>query len=90
MKDDCGISSDTHFGLGGRLRSSKQRVESRTWALIIPHQTSKLVLQYFSDLGLEDADGLSTRTSLAIQVMKMIREKGLRQKEAGKLLGLKQ
>lgn len=44
----------------------------------------------FVDLGLDDADELSTRTALGIQVMKTIREKGLRQKEAGKLLGLKQ
>lgn len=44
----------------------------------------------FADLGLDDADELSTRTALGIQVMKTIREKGLSQKEAGKLLGLKQ
>ncbi len=44
----------------------------------------------FTDLGLEDADQLLTCTALGIQVMKTIREKGLRQKEAGKLLGLKQ
>ena len=44
----------------------------------------------FVDLGLEDADELSTRTALGIQVMKTIREKDLSQKEAGKLLGLKQ
>lgn len=44
----------------------------------------------FTDLGLEDADELYTRTALGIQVMKTIREKGLRQKESGKLLGLKQ
>lgn len=44
----------------------------------------------FTDLGLEDAEGLSTRTALGIQVMKSIREKGLSQKDAGKLLGLKQ
>ncbi len=44
----------------------------------------------FTDLGLEDADGLSARTALGIQVMKTIRGIGLRQQEAGKLLGLKQ
>ena len=44
----------------------------------------------FTDLGLDDADALSTRTALGIQVMKTIRGKGLRQQEAGKLLGLKQ
>ncbi len=44
----------------------------------------------FTDLGFKDADGLSTLTALGIQVMKTIREKELSQKEAGKLLGLKQ
>ena len=44
----------------------------------------------FTDLGLDDADALSTRTALGIQVMKTIRDKDLSQKEAGKLLGLKQ
>lgn len=44
----------------------------------------------FADLGLDDAEELYTRTALGIQVMKSIREKGLSQKEAGKLLGLKQ
>ena len=44
----------------------------------------------FADLGLDDADELYTRTALGIQVMKIIREKGYTQKEAGELLGLKQ
>lgn len=44
----------------------------------------------FADLGLNDADELHTRAALGTQVMKSIREKGLSQKEAGKLLGLKQ
>ncbi len=44
----------------------------------------------FADLGLNDADGLHTRAALGTQVMKSIREKGLSQKEAGTLLGLKQ
>ena len=44
----------------------------------------------FADLELDDAEELYTRTALGIQVMKSIREKGLSQKEAGKLLGLKQ
>jgi predicted XRE-type DNA-binding protein len=44
----------------------------------------------FADLGLDDADELYTRSALGIQVMKTIREKRLSQKEAGKLLGLKQ
>lgn len=57
------------------------------------HSTSDLAIgsgNIFTDLGLEDADELYTRTALGIQVMKTIREKGLRQKEAGKLLRLKQ
>ena len=44
----------------------------------------------FADLGLDDADALSTRTALGIQVMKTIREEGFSQREAGKRLGLKQ
>ncbi len=44
----------------------------------------------FTDLGLDDADALSTRTALGIQVMKTIRGKGLRPQEAEKLLGLRQ
>ena len=57
------------------------------------HSTSDVDIgsgNIFTDLGLEDADELYTRTALGIQVMKTLREKGLRQKEAGKLLGLKQ
>jgi predicted XRE-type DNA-binding protein len=44
----------------------------------------------FTDLGLEDADQLLTRTALGIQVMKTIRESGFSQQEAGKRLGLTQ
>jgi predicted XRE-type DNA-binding protein len=44
----------------------------------------------FADLGLDDAEELYTRSALGIQVMKTIRENGLSQKEAGKLLALKQ
>lgn len=44
----------------------------------------------FADLGLDDADELYTRSALGIQVMKNIRERSLSQKEAGKLLRLKQ
>lgn len=57
------------------------------------HSTAAIITgsgNIFVDLGLEDADELSTRTALGIQVMKTIRKKGLRQKEAGTLLGLKQ
>ena len=42
------------------------------------------------DLGLDDAEALSTRTALCIQVMKTIREAGFSQKEAEKRLGLTQ
>jgi predicted XRE-type DNA-binding protein len=41
----------------------------------------------FTDLGLEDADQLLTRTALGIQVMKTIRDEGL---VAGKRLGVTQ
>lgn len=44
----------------------------------------------FVDLGLDDADALSTRTALGIQVMKTIRDEGLSLKVAGKRLGLTQ
>jgi predicted XRE-type DNA-binding protein len=44
----------------------------------------------FTDLRLEDADQLLTRTALGIQVMKTIRESGFSQQEAGKRLGLTQ
>ena len=57
------------------------------------HSTSDLEMgsgNILNDLGLEDADALSTRTALGIQVMKTIRGKDLSHKEAGKLLGLKQ
>lgn len=44
----------------------------------------------FADLELEDADELYIRTALGIQVMRIIRERELSQKDAGSLLGLKQ
>lgn len=44
----------------------------------------------FTDLGLDEADALSTRTALGIQVMTTIREAGFSQKEAAKRLGLTQ
>ena len=44
----------------------------------------------FADLGLENADELYTRACLGVQVMKIIKERGYRQKEAAELLGLKQ
>ena len=57
------------------------------------HSTSDLDMgsgNIFTDLGLEDADELNTRTALGIQVMKTIRESGFSQQEAGKRLGLTQ
>ena len=57
------------------------------------HTTTEIEIgsgNIFADLGLDDADELYTRTALGIQVMKTIRENGLNQKEAGKLLALKQ
>nr|WP_281720532.1 hypothetical protein [Nitrosomonas nitrosa] len=37
----------------------------------------------FADLGLDDAEELYTRTSIGIQVMKMIRKKGYARKKLG-------
>ena len=57
------------------------------------HTTTEIEIgsgNIFADLGLDDADELYTRTALGIQVMKTIRQNGLNQKEAGKLLALKQ
>lgn len=57
------------------------------------HTTAEIEIgsgNIFADLGLDDADELYTRTALGIQVMKTIRQNGLNQKEAGKLLALKQ
>lgn len=44
----------------------------------------------FADLGLDDADELYTRAALGVQVMKILNERNYTQKEAAKLLGLKQ
>ena len=57
------------------------------------HTTAEIEIgsgNIFADLGLDDANELYTRTALGIQVMKTIRQNGLNQKEAGKLLALKQ
>ncbi len=57
------------------------------------HQTPNVEIgsdRIVVDLGLDDADELSTRTALGIQVMKTIREAGFSQKEAAKRLGLTQ
>ena len=44
----------------------------------------------FADLGLENADELYTRAALGIEVVKIIKGRGYAQKEAAKILGIKQ
>lgn len=44
----------------------------------------------FADLGLKDADELYLRAALGVQVMGIIQDRGYSQKEAAKLLGVKQ
>lgn len=44
----------------------------------------------FADLDLDDADELYTRAHLGVQVMKILQELDLSQKEAAALLGVKQ
>lgn len=44
----------------------------------------------FADLGLPNADELYLRASLGTEIVKIIREKGYSQKEAAKILGVKQ
>ncbi len=44
----------------------------------------------FADLGLDDADELYLRAALGAQVMGILQERGYSQKEAAKLLGIKQ
>ncbi len=44
----------------------------------------------FADLGLDDADELYTRACLGIQVMKILKERQYSQKDAAKVLGVKQ
>ncbi len=44
----------------------------------------------FADLGLKDAEELQTRAKLAHQIYTIIKERGLKQKEAAEILGLKQ
>lgn len=44
----------------------------------------------FADLGLKDADELYLRAALGVQVMGIIQDRGYSQKEAAKLLGIKQ
>jgi predicted XRE-type DNA-binding protein len=44
----------------------------------------------FADLGLEDADELFTRGKIGIQVLRLLKERNLKQREISKLLGIPQ
>ena len=44
----------------------------------------------FADLGIEDAEELYTRAALGVQVMKILTERDLSQKEAAEMLGIRQ
>ncbi len=43
-----------------------------------------------ADLGIEDAEALSTKMGLAVEIVRIIRERGLRQAEAARRLGIPQ
>ena len=44
----------------------------------------------FADLGLDDAEELYTRAALGVQVMKILNDRGLSQKDAAEILDIKQ
>ena len=44
----------------------------------------------FTDLELDDADELFTRGKIGIQVIRLLKQRNLKQREIGKLLGLSQ
>jgi predicted XRE-type DNA-binding protein len=44
----------------------------------------------FADLGLEDAEELFTRGKIGIQVLRLLKQRGLKQRETAKLLGIPQ
>lgn len=44
----------------------------------------------FADLGLDEADELYTRAALGVQVIKILNERGLTQKDAAEILDIKQ
>jgi predicted XRE-type DNA-binding protein len=44
----------------------------------------------FADLGLEDADELFTRGKIGIQVLRILRQRDLKQREISELLGIPQ
>lgn len=54
---------------------------------IAVHESSGNV---FADLGLENAEELLARATLAAQITKVLRERGLTQVQAGKILGVDQ
>ena len=43
-----------------------------------------------ADLGIEDAEELSTKMRLAVEIVRIVRERGLRQAEAARRLGIPQ
>ncbi len=43
-----------------------------------------------ADLGIEDAEELSTKMRLAVEIVRIIRERGLRQAQAARRLGIPQ
>ncbi len=43
-----------------------------------------------ADLGIKDAEELSTKMRLAVEIVRIIRERGLRQAEAARRLGIPQ
>jgi predicted XRE-type DNA-binding protein len=44
----------------------------------------------FADLGLEDADELFTRGKIGIQVLRLLKQRNLKQREVSELLGIPQ
>jgi predicted XRE-type DNA-binding protein len=44
----------------------------------------------FADLGLEDADELFTRGKIGIQVLRLLKQRDLKQREISQLLGIPQ
>ncbi|MEA5605993.1 helix-turn-helix domain-containing protein [Nostoc sp. UHCC 0252] len=44
----------------------------------------------FADLGLEDADELFTRGKIGIQVLRLLKQRNLKQREISELLGIPQ
>lgn len=44
----------------------------------------------FADLGLEDADELFTRGKIGIQVLRLLKQRDLKQREINQLLGIPQ